>query len=148
MLSLSLKTKEDIKKSFDNIDSYIVNEIQERKITKKLKTKFNYRQLTSSYANKDVSYDILTLLIDLESDKYKTSYSQPLHPLFVPIQFPFNGDADRFIEKPIYDEIMECVVSHSGKFSVHPLLQSKKKLPSIFQLMDYLASREDIIINF
>jgi hypothetical protein len=72
MLSLSLKTKEDIKKSFDNIDSYIVNEIQERKITKKLKTKFNYRQLTSSYVNKDVSYDILTLLIDLESDKYKT----------------------------------------------------------------------------
>jgi len=82
-----------------------------------------------------------------ESDKKKTSYSQPLHPLYVPLQFPYNADADRFIDKKLYDEIMECVVSHSGRFSIHPLLNSNKKLPSIFQQMDYLASRENIFID-
>jgi len=82
-----------------------------------------------------------------QTDKNKTSYSQPLHPLYVPMQFPFNGDADRFMDKKLYDEIMECVVSHSGRFSIHPLLNSNKKLPSIFQQMDYLASRENIIID-
>jgi len=73
--------------------------------------------------------------------------SDELHPIYVVQQFPFNGDVDRYIEKKIYDEIMEVVISHSGPFSVHPIMQSKKKLPSIFQLMDYLASRESIEVK-
>jgi hypothetical protein len=68
---LSLKSKENIKKMFDDIDTYIVKLIQEKKITKKLKTKFNYRQLTSTFTNKDLTCEILSLNVELESN-YKT----------------------------------------------------------------------------
>ena len=37
MIILSLKSKENIKKVFDDLDSHIVSVIQEKKITKKLK---------------------------------------------------------------------------------------------------------------
>ena len=74
-------------------------------------------------------------------------YSDPFHPLYPGERFPFNGYADRFIDKKIYDEIMDCVVSHSGRYSVHPILYSKKKLAKIFQTMDHLASRDYIKID-
>lgn len=76
MIILSLKSKENIKKVFDDLDSHIVSVIQEKKITKKLKTKFNYRQLTSSFSNKDLTCDILSLNVNLNSDSYKTEIFQ------------------------------------------------------------------------
>lgn len=69
------------------------------------------------------------------------------HPLYPRQRFPFNGYADRFITKNVYEEIMECVDSHMGRWSVSPLLHSKRKLPSIFQLIDHLGSRENIKIE-
>jgi hypothetical protein len=75
-------------------------------------------------------------------------YSDPFHPLYPPERFPYNGYADRFIkDKKIYDEIMECVVSHSGRYSVHPLLHSKKKLATFFHMSDYIASRDFIMVE-
>lgn len=74
-------------------------------------------------------------------------YSDPFHPIYPTERFPFNGYADRFIDKKIYDEIMECVVSHMGRHSVPILLHSKKKLATIFQLADYVASRDYIKIE-
>jgi hypothetical protein len=65
---LNLKDKSDIKKKFDELDSYIVHLIQERKITKRLKTKFNYRQLTSNYTGKDTNIDILNLNLNFDSN--------------------------------------------------------------------------------
>jgi hypothetical protein len=76
MIILSLKSKENIKKVFDDLDSHIVSVIQEKKITKKLKTKFNYRQMTSTYTNKDTQCDILTLNVNLNSDSYRTEIFQ------------------------------------------------------------------------
>ena len=69
---LNLKNKENIKKKFDELDTTIVNIIQERKITKRLKTKFNYRQLTSNYSGKELSFDILNLNLNFESSDYIT----------------------------------------------------------------------------
>jgi len=69
---LDLREKDKLKKLFDNIDSHIVSIIQERKITKRLKTKFNYRQFTSNYTNKDTSYEILSLGVDFKSDIFST----------------------------------------------------------------------------
>ena len=65
---LNLKDKSDIKKKFDELDAYIVNLIQERKITKRLKTKFNYRQLTSNYTGKDTNIDILNVNLNFDSN--------------------------------------------------------------------------------
>jgi hypothetical protein len=79
MIILSLKSKENIKKMFDDIDTHIVKLIQEKKITKKLKTKFNYRQLTSSYSNKELTCDILSLNVDLKSEHYKTEIFQRMN---------------------------------------------------------------------
>jgi hypothetical protein len=65
---LDLNNNENIKIKFDELDKYIVNLIQDRKITKKLKTKFNYRPLTSNYNNKDCNYDILNLNLNFEDE--------------------------------------------------------------------------------
>ncbi len=70
---LDLRNKDTIKKIFDDIDSHIVSVIQERKITKKLKTKFNYRQFTSTYTNKDTNYDILSLGLSFNNDNFSTN---------------------------------------------------------------------------
>jgi hypothetical protein len=67
-LILDLRSKDELKKMFDNIDSHVVSIIQERKITKKLKTKFNYRQFTSTYTNKDNNYDILSFNVNFNND--------------------------------------------------------------------------------
>ena len=76
---LSLKSKENIKKIFDDIDTHVVKLIQEKKIIKKLKAKFNYRQLTSSFSNKDLTCDILSLNVDLKSENYKTDIYQRMN---------------------------------------------------------------------
>ena len=60
-IMLSLKDKDNIKTFFNDLDTYIVNIIQEKKITKKLKTKFNYRQL--------ISGDILNLNLNFDENK-------------------------------------------------------------------------------
>jgi hypothetical protein len=67
-LILDLRGKDELKKMFDNIDSHVVSVIQERKITKKLKTKFNYRQFTSTYTNKDNNYDILSFNVNFNNN--------------------------------------------------------------------------------
>ena len=46
---------------------------------KKLKTKFNYRQLTSSFSNKELTCDILSLNVDLQSEHYKTEIYQRMN---------------------------------------------------------------------
>jgi hypothetical protein len=75
-------------------------------------------------------------------------YSDPFHPLYPAERFPYNGYADRFIkDKKIYDEIMDCVVAHLGKYSVHPIMYSKKKLATLFHMADYIASRDYIKIE-
>ncbi len=73
--------------------------------------------------------------------------SDEMHPFYAVSQFPYNGDADRYLDKKVHEEIMECVVSHQGRFSVHPIIQSKRKLPSIFQMVDHLASRVHIEVK-
>jgi hypothetical protein len=78
---------------------------------------------------------------------YTKGYSDPFHPIYPAERFPYNGYADRFIDKKIYDEIMDCVVSHLGRYSVHPIMYSKKKLATVFQWMDYVASRDFIKIE-
>jgi len=75
---LSLKSKENIKKILDEFDTYVVKLIQEKKITKKLKAKFNYRQLTSSFS-KDLTYDILSLNVNTKSEHYKTDIYQNMN---------------------------------------------------------------------
>lgn len=69
------------------------------------------------------------------------------HPLYVPQKFPFRGFADKYISESLYDEIILCVVSHSGKYSVTKALNVDKKLPRIFQTVDYLGSRTHIKIK-
>jgi len=73
--------------------------------------------------------------------------SDVMHPLYPLLQFPFNGYADRFIDANNYAVLMECISSHSGPWSVNPLLRSNKKLPGIFQIIDYVASRENIEVK-
>jgi hypothetical protein len=69
-IMLSLKDKDYIRKFFNDIDAYIVSIIQEKKITKRLKTKFNYRQLLSGG-------DILNLHLNFkEDDDYITQIYQ------------------------------------------------------------------------
>ena len=74
--------------------------------------------------------------------------SDQLHPIYPEIMFPYNAFADRYIkDRRIYDEIMECVVSHMGRFSVSQSLRSNKKLPMLFHMMDYISSRTYIRIE-
>jgi hypothetical protein len=42
---------------------------------------------------------------------------------------------------------MDCVVAHLGKYSVHPIMYSKKKLATLFHMADYIASRDYIKIE-
>lgn len=74
--------------------------------------------------------------------------SDQLHPLYPEIMFPYNAFADRFIkDKRIYDEIMECVACHQGRFGPSNMLRSNRKLPTLFQLVDYIGSRTYIKID-
>jgi hypothetical protein len=69
---LDLNNNDNIKNKFEEIDKYIIYLIQDRKITKKLKTKFNYRPLISTYNGKDNNYDILNLNLNFEKDDFIT----------------------------------------------------------------------------
>jgi hypothetical protein len=73
--------------------------------------------------------------------------SDPFHPSYPEFMFPFNAFADRYIERRVYEEIMECVSAHSGRWSTNKLLRSNKKLPMLFHMIDYIGSRENIIVK-
>jgi hypothetical protein len=74
--------------------------------------------------------------------------SDPLHPFYPEMMFPYNAYADRFIkDQRIYDEIMTCVASHMGRFSVVKSVVSNKKLPAMFHMIDYIASRTYVKIE-
>jgi len=69
---LDIRNKDNIKTFFTNLDQYIVSVLHERKITKKLKIKFNYRQLISTYTGKETQYDIVSLNINFDNGEYNT----------------------------------------------------------------------------
>jgi len=69
------------------------------------------------------------------------------HPLYVRFSFPFIGYAERFIDEKVYEEIMLCVEAHSGRWSVSKALNIDKKLPNIFKIADYIASRRSIKVQ-
>lgn len=74
--------------------------------------------------------------------------SDALHPFYPELMFPYNAYADRYLkDERVYDEIMSCVASHSGRFSPIKSVISNKKLPTIFHMMDYIASRDYIKIE-
>jgi len=72
ILILDLRDKENIKIFFNKLDEYIVSVLQERKITKKFKSKFSYKQLTTTYTGKDNTFDLLCLNMNLNNDTYTT----------------------------------------------------------------------------
>lgn len=64
--NISLKSSPEIKKKIDDIDALIVSELQQRKITKKLKKKFSYRQMVSTVnISEGESVDILNLNVNV-----------------------------------------------------------------------------------
>lgn len=69
------------------------------------------------------------------------------HPLYVRQKIPFNAFADKWVTYEEYESIMECVVSHMGRFSVDKSLDIKKKLPDIFKVADFVCSRENILVS-
>ena len=69
---LDIRNKDNIKNFFTKLDEYIVSVLHERKITKKLKIKFNYRQLISTYTGKETQYDIISLNLNFDSNEYNT----------------------------------------------------------------------------
>lgn len=73
--------------------------------------------------------------------------SDPFHPLYPEYRLPFNGFADRYIEKKEYVEIMLCVAGHMGRFGVNDLLIVDKLLPRLFHEIDFITSRENVIVN-
>ena len=68
VLILDLREKDHIKNFFNKMDEYIVSVLHDRKITKKLKSKFNYKQLTTTYTGKDNTFDLLCLNINLNNN--------------------------------------------------------------------------------
>lgn len=79
-----------------------------------------------------------------DTDRHSTD---PFHPIYVPFEFSYVKYGAKFIEERFYDEIMLCVVSHSGRYSVTKALNVDKKLPRLLQTADFLASRKHIKIN-
>ena len=69
---LDIRNKDHIKTFFTKLDEYIVSVLHERKITKKLKLKFNYRQLISTYTGKETQYDIVSLNLNFDNGEYNT----------------------------------------------------------------------------
>lgn len=72
VLILDLRDKENIKNFFNKLDEYIVSVLQDRKITKKFKSKFSYKQLTTTYTSKDNTFDLLCLSMNLNNNDYAT----------------------------------------------------------------------------
>lgn len=69
------------------------------------------------------------------------------HPLYPPREFPFVGYANKWISEKVYDELMLCVTSHSGRWSPYKTMDIDKKLPNIFKIIDYVGSRDYIEIS-
>jgi hypothetical protein len=82
----------------------------------------------------------------LMSDTDRTA-TDVFHPLYVQHRFPYLGYAAKYTDERTYDEIMLCVSSHSARWSVAKQLNVDKKLPNIFKLADYIASRKSIKVK-
>lgn len=79
--------------------------------------------------------------------KAYSTHTDPYHPLYVQEKFPLTPYGDEHIPHAVYNAVMECVASHSGRFSVSSLLNSDKKLPRILQMADYIASRRGVTVD-
>ena len=95
-IMLSLKDKDYIKKFFNDIDAYFVSNIQERKIIKKLKLKFNYRQLLSGgdILNLNLNFDENT---DFITQIYQNSTTKINHNNMISL-LQNNGRASIILE--------------------------------------------------
>jgi len=119
-LILDLRGKDELKKIFDNIDSHVVSVIQERKITKKLKTKFNYRQFTSTYTNKDNNYDILSFNLNFNPDvNYITEIYENKHN-----KVQFNNATEILKNNARAEVVLELVSIVFDKADGHIYLQN------------------------
>lgn len=93
---------------------------------------------------------IAAVLHDSFAKGRKGSYSHSsdkYHPLYPVEYFPYSGFGEKYLQEEEYDDIMEAVVSHMGRFSVTKSLVSKEKIPYLLQVADYLTSRKDIIVT-
>lgn len=70
-------------------------------------------------------------------------YSDPMHPYHVEHQFPQHKYP--YLPKRIYNEIISCVVSQHGRFSLKPYIDTK--LSKLFQIIDFIGSRKNIKIE-
>lgn len=73
--------------------------------------------------------------------------SDSFHPLYPAQMFPFNGYSAQFIPERTWEDIMGCVVSHMGRWSVNKWLNIDKKLPNLLKIADYMASRRHIKVE-
>lgn len=70
---INLKNSPNIKKKLEDIDALIVSELQQRKIIKKLKKKFSYKQMVSTVAiSEEDNLDVLNMFVNMNDDKFKT----------------------------------------------------------------------------
>ena len=102
--------------------------------------------LTEFYSLTSAESDVLMSAAALHDSFHKGLNKSPVadinHPVIAASMFQFEKGT---IEKTTHDEIMDCVVSHMGKHSVHPSLNIDSKLTNIFKIADFLVSRKDII---
>ena len=70
---INLKNSNNIKKKLEDIDGLIVSELQQRKIIKRLKKKFSYKQMVSCVPiSEDENLDVLNMHVNMNNDAYKT----------------------------------------------------------------------------
>jgi len=70
---INLKNSINIKKKLEDIDGLIVSELQQRKIIKRLKKKFSYKQMVSSVPiSDDENLDVLNMHVNMSNDAFKT----------------------------------------------------------------------------
>lgn len=70
---INLKNSINIKKKLEDIDALIVSELQQRKIIKRLKKKFSYKQMVSTVPiSDDENLDVLNMHVNMNNDAYKT----------------------------------------------------------------------------
>jgi len=70
---INLKNSTNIKKKLEDIDGLIVSELQQRKIIKRLKKKFSYKQMVSSVPiSEDENLDVLNMHVNMSNDAFKT----------------------------------------------------------------------------
>lgn len=69
------------------------------------------------------------------------------HALYPTQMFPYKGFSSGFLPERVWDDIMACVVSHMGRWSIVKWMDVDKKLCNILKTADYIASRSHIIVN-